>query len=180
MNYYSGGLPAGYVPASDKPGLYAASPYAAIPSPYATAQAGIPAGMQRYPGTQGYVMVSQPSTYSQQAAAYYASAGAAGYPGIPLSSLQTISSSSPQAQYLSASQYPGAVGYQAGQLCPTTLAAAGYGGSPLYAASTYPGLTAVPGQPSRNYGVAPIGYPTGSIPSSPAYPGATSYGGPPY
>lgn len=179
MNYYPGGLaPAGYVAASDKPGLYAASPYAAIPSPYATAQQGIPAGMQRYASSQPYAMVSQPSPYSQQAAAaaYYSAA----YPTMQLSSLPTISSSNPQASYLAATgQYPTAVGFQTGQLCPTSVAAAGYGGSPLYAASTYTGLPAVPGQPSRTYGMAPIGYATANIPSSPTYPGATNFG-PPY
>lgn len=181
MNYYPGGLaPTGYVAATDKPGLYAASPYATMPTAYAAAQPGIPAGMQRYASTQHYAMVSQPSPYTspQAAAAYYASAGA--YPTMPLSSLQTISSSSAQGAYLSG-QYPTAVSFQAGQLCPTSVAAAGYGGSPLYAASTYTGLPAMPGQPSRAYGVAPMGYTTTNIPSasSPTYPGVTSFG-PPY
>ena len=190
MNYYPGGLapglaPAGYaVAAADKPGLYAASPYAAIPSPYATAQPGLPPGMQTY-ARQQYAIVSQPSPYTSTqhaAAAYYASAGA-GYPataGVPLS-LQTISSTSPQSAYLGA-QYPGGVGVQAAMLGPTSVAAAGYGGSPLYATSSYTGLPGVPGQASRSpYGVAPVGFAAATTlpPSSPAYPGANAYG-PPY
>ncbi|XP_076470891.1 uncharacterized protein LOC143300841 isoform X2 [Babylonia areolata] len=185
MNYFPAAIaPAGYaVAAADKPGLYAASPYAAIPSPYATAQPGLPPGMQHY-ATQQYAMVSQPSPYSHAAAAYYATPSAAGYAataGVPLSSLQTIPSSTPQSAYLSA-QYPAAVGVQRAMLGPTPVTAAGYGGSPLYAASTYTGLPGVPGQPSRPaFGVAPVGYATATNlpPSSPGYPGATSFG-PPY
>ena len=189
MNYYQGLTPnltpAGYaVAAADKPGLYAASPYAPMPSPYATAQPGLPPGMQTF-ARQQYAIVSQPSPYTSTqhaAAAYYASAGA-GYPataGVPLS-LQTISSTSPQSAYLGA-QYPGSIGVQTAMLGPTSVAAAGYGGSPLYATSTYAGLPTVPGQASRSpYGVAPVGFATAANlpPSSPAFPGANAYG-PPY
>lgn len=188
MNYYQTAIaPAGYaVAAADKPGLYAASPYAAIPSPYATAQPGLPPGMTHYAAaTQQYAMVSQASPYTQHAAAaYYATPSAAGYAataGVPLSSLQTIPSSTPQSAYLSA-QYP--VGVQRAMLGPTPVTAAGYGGSPLYAASTYTGLPGMPAQTSRpTFGMAPVGYATAaSLPpsvTSPAYPGATNYS-PPY
>ncbi|KAL8590168.1 hypothetical protein ACOMHN_010363 [Nucella lapillus] len=192
MNYYQTAIatPGGYAvatAAADKPGLYAASPYAAIPSPYATGQPGLPPGMQHYAAaTQQYAMVSQASPYSQHAAAaYYASpSGYAATAGVPLSSLQTIPTSSPQSAYLSA-QYPTAVGVQRAMLGPTPVTAAGYGGSPLYATSTYAGLQGVPAhQTSRQaYSMAPVGYATAaSLPpsvTSPAYPGATNYG-PPY
>ena len=188
MNYYPGGLaPAGYaVAAADKPGLYAASPYTAIASPYATGQPGLPPGMQHYAAaTQQYAMVSQPSPYASTqhaAAAYYATPSAACYAtaGVPLSSLQTTS---PQSAYLT--QYPAGVGVQRAMLGPTSATAAGYGGSPLYAASTYTGLPGVPGQPSRSpYGVgAPVGYAAAtSLPpsaTSQGYPGGTTFG-PPY
>lgn len=186
MNYYPGGLtPAGYaVAASDKPGLYAPSPYTAslAASPYATAQPGL-AAMPGFPRQQYVVSQASPYSAQQAAAAYYASAGYATPAGVPLSSLQTISSPSPQtAAYLQA-QYPGSVGVQTA-MYPTSVAAAGYGGSPLFATSSpYAGL-AVAGQPGRSpYGVAtPVGYaaatlqPTGP---NPGYPGAASYG-PPY
>ncbi|KAK7114622.1 TSC22 domain family protein 2-like isoform X2 [Littorina saxatilis] len=188
MNYYPGGqAPAGYaVAASDKPGLYAASPYAAMASPYATAQPGLPPGMQQYAAArQQYAVVSQASPYTSTqptAAAYYASAGAAGYPagaGVPLSSLQMMSSAQQQA-YLGA-QYPGGMGVQRAMMGPTSVAAAGYGGSPLYAASSYTGLTAMPAQPSRSpYAVAQVGYATAAnLPPSASNPGpgyASAYG----
>jgi hypothetical protein len=184
MNYYPGGLPAGYaVAASDKPGLYAASPYAASigASPYATApgQPGI-AAIQAYPRQQ-YITVSQASPYSpaQAQQAYFASAGYATAGGVPLSSQQMQNA---QAQAYLQAQYQGAV--QAA-MYPTSVAAAGYGGSPLYATSSpYAGL-AVAGQPTRSpYGVAaPVGYTTAGLqPGSGApagYLGGSAYG-PPY
>ena len=92
MNYYpAGGLPAGYaaIPAAEKPGLLAPSPYAASlqPSPYAPQP-----GMMQAPGfpRQPYAVVSQATlAYSpaaqQAAAAYYTSAAGYSPANVPLS-----------------------------------------------------------------------------------------------
>eukprot|EP00745_Piridium_sociabile_P030132 TRINITY_DN49904_c1_g2_i1.p1 TRINITY_DN49904_c1_g2~~TRINITY_DN49904_c1_g2_i1.p1 ORF type:complete len:209 (-),score=22.74 TRINITY_DN49904_c1_g2_i1:76-702(-) len=194
MNYYPAGMtPAGYaVAAADKPGLYATSPYAGISYATAAGQPGLPPGtMQQYAAAaavqQQYAMVSQASPYSQHAAAYYATPSGGFATTVPLSSLQTIPSSSPQAAYLSS--YP--VGVQRAMLGPSSVSAAGYGGSPLYATSSYAagGIPGVPGhQPGSRpqFGVAPVGFTTAaatnlppSVSSPATYPGATGYG-PPY
>ena len=88
---------------------------------------------------------------------------------------------SPQATAYLQAQYPGGVVY------PSSVAAAGYGGSPLIAGSSpYAGL-AVAGQPSRppTYGVpGPVAYQSAAALQSapvpvPGYPGA-AFGAPPY
>ncbi|KAL8581146.1 hypothetical protein ACOMHN_033594 [Nucella lapillus] len=193
MNYYQSGVgaPVGYAMAvADKPGLYATSPYASIPSPYASAQPGLTPSMPHYAAVrQQYAIVTQASPYptSQHAAAaaYYASPTAAGYgapTAVPLSSLQTMSTSA-QSQYLGA-QYGAGMGMQAAVLRPS-VAAGGYGGNPLYAMGAYSGLPTVQGQPGRTqYALAPMGMAAGaSLPpssSNPAHPSATTYGVSPY
>ncbi|XP_076448858.1 uncharacterized protein LOC143285451 isoform X2 [Babylonia areolata] len=196
MNYYPGSVaaPAGYAMAvADKPGLYAASPYAQIQSPYASGQPSLTPSMPHYAAVrQQYAVVSQPSPYpsgqhaAATAAAFYASP-TTGYSTpamVPLSSLQTMSSSSAQSPYLG-TQYASRIGVPAAMLRPTSVAAAGYAGSSLYGMSAYNGLQAVPAQAGRTpYAVGPVGYAAGAgLPpsaSSAAYPSASSYGVSPY
>lgn len=194
MNYYPGGVgtPVGYAMAvADKPGLYATSPYATIPSPYASSQPGLTPSIQHYAALrQPYAMVSQatpyPSTQHAAAAAYYASPTATAYgapTAVPLSSLQTMSTST-QSPYLG-TQYATGIGVQGAMLRPTSVAAGGYGGSPLYAMGAYSSLPTVPGQPSRTqYAMGPVGLAAGaSLPASasnPAHPSASTYGVSPY
>lgn len=193
MNYYTGGVgaPAGYaVAVADRPGLYAASPYAALQTPYVAGQPSLTPSIQQYAAVrQQYAVVSQPSPYPSSqhaaAAAYYASPTATAYPtptAVPLSSLQTMSTSSAQIPYLG-TQYTPRIGVPAAMMRPAS--AGGYAGSSLYAMSAYNGVPAVSAQPGRApYAVGPVGFAAGaSLPpsaSSPAYPNGSTFGVSPY